>query len=88
LTKTARAQKQSIKYFRDPFRLVPAMDLSSAADAFTRNAILTSNEIRSVIGYPPSKEPDADKLRNKNLNQPEPNTPEQQGDKKDEKLRL
>lgn len=73
LTKTARSQKQSIMYFRDPFKLVPVSQLAEIADKFTRNEILSSNEIRQIIGRKPSKDPSADELRNKNLNQPEPN---------------
>lgn len=71
LTKTARTQKQSIEYFKDPFRLVPVSDLSEIADKFTRNEIMTSNEIRQIIGMRPSSDPGADELRNKNLNPPE-----------------
>ena len=67
LTKTARSQKQSIMFFRDHFRLVPVSDLSEIADKFTRNEIMTSNEIRQVIGMKPSSDPNADELRNKNL---------------------
>ena len=70
LTKTARAQGQSIMYFRDPFRLVPLADLAEIADKLTRNAILSSNEFRAIMGFRPSKDPEADKLRNKNLNPP------------------
>jgi hypothetical protein len=68
LTKTGRTQGQSIKYFRDPFRLVPVMDLAEIADKMTRNEILSSNEVRAIIGYKPSSDPEADELRNKNLN--------------------
>ena len=68
LTKTARAQKQTIMYFRDPFKLVPVNDIAEIADKFTRNEIMTSNEIRQIVGMKPSKDPDADELRNKNLN--------------------
>ena len=68
LTKTARSQHQSIVFFRDPFRLVPVNDLAEIADKFTRNEIMTSNEIRQVIGMKPSDDPRADELRNKNLN--------------------
>jgi len=68
LTKTARSQKQAILYFRDPFKLVPVSSLAEIADKFTRNEILTSNEIRSILGYRPSTDPNADKLQNKNLN--------------------
>ena len=70
LTKTARTQLQSIKFFRDPFKLVPVSDISEIADKFTRNEIMTSNEIRQVIGMKPSDDPNADELRNKNLSQP------------------
>lgn len=69
LTDRMRANGQSIEYFRDPFRLVPASDMAELADKFTRNAIMTSNEIRQIIGLKPSDDPDADVLRNKNLNQ-------------------
>ena len=68
LTKTARTQRQSIEYFRDAFSLVPVTELANIADKFTRNEILSSNEVRAVIGYKPSKDPAADELRNKNLN--------------------
>lgn len=70
LTKTARTQRQSIMYFKDAFSLVPANELANVADKFTRNEILTSNEVRSIIGYKPSKDPGADELRNKNINAP------------------
>ena len=69
LSRVAREQKQSIEFFRDPFRLVPVSDISEIADKFTRNEIMTSNEIRAVIGMKPSKDPGADELRNKNLSQ-------------------
>ena len=68
LTKTALAQLQSITFFRDPFKLVPVSELSEIADKFTRNEIMTSNEIRQIIGMKPSDNPEADELRNKNLN--------------------
>lgn len=68
LTKTARTQKQSIMFFKDAFSLVTASELADIADKFTRNEILSSNEVRAVIGYRPSKDPAADELRNKNLN--------------------
>lgn len=68
LTKTARTQKQAIKYFRDPFKLVPVNDIAEIADKFTRNEIMTSNEIRQIVGMKPSDDPEADELRNKNLN--------------------
>jgi len=69
LTKTARTQLQSIEFFRDPFRLVPVSQIAEIADKFTRNEIMTSNEIRGIIGMKPSDDPNADQLRNKNLNQ-------------------
>lgn len=69
LTKTARSQKQSIVFFRDPFKLVPVNDLAEIADKFTRNEIMSSNEFRQVIGMKPSSDPRADELRNKNLNE-------------------
>lgn len=67
LTKTARSQLQSISFFRDPFKLVPVNEIAEIADKFTRNEIMTSNEIRQVIGMKPSDDPRADELRNKNL---------------------
>ena len=67
LTKTARTQRQSIVFFRDPFRLVPVNDMAEIADKFTRNEIMTSNEIRQVVGMKPAEDPNADILRNKNL---------------------
>ena len=94
LTKTARAQKQTIMYFRDPFKLVPVNDIAEIADKFTRNEIMTSNEIRQIVGMKPSKDPEADVLRNKNLNksaeemkQPQqPIKPEKEVDAKDAKV--
>ena len=70
LTKTARSQRQSISFFRDPFKLVPVNEIAEIADKFTRNEIMTSNEIRQVIGMKPSDDPRADELRNKNLSEP------------------
>lgn len=70
LTKTARSQKKSISFFTDPFKLVPVSQLSEMADKFTRNEIMTSNEIRQIIGLKPSSDPNADVLRNKNLSAP------------------
>ena len=70
LTKTARTQGQSIEFFRDPFKLVPVSQIAEIADKFTRNEIMTSNELRQIIGMKPSNDPNADQLRNKNLNQP------------------
>ena len=69
LTKTARSQRQTIMYFRDPFKLTPVLDLAEIADKFTRNEIMTSNEIRQIVGMKPADDPSADELRNKNLNQ-------------------
>lgn len=69
LTKTARSQLQSIVYFRDPFRLVPVNDIAEIADKFTRNEIMTSNEIRQIVGMQPSKDPKADELVNSNISQ-------------------
>ena len=71
LTKTARTQNQTIMFFSDPFKLVPVNNIADIADKFTRNEILTSNEIRQIIGVKPSNDPKADKLINSNLNQPE-----------------
>ena len=69
LTKTARTQGQTIMFFRDPFKLVPVTSIAEIADKLTRNEILSSNEVRGLIGFKPSKDPRADELRNKNLNQ-------------------
>ena len=68
LTKTARTQHHSIEYFKDPFKLVPVSQIAEIADKMTRNEIMTSNEIRQIIGMKPSADPEADELRNKNLN--------------------
>lgn len=88
LTKTARTQNQTIMPFRDPFKLVPVSELADIADKFTRNAIISSNEMRSKIGFKPSKDPEADKLSNKNLNQAtpgdKPKEVKMEGDNKDE----
>ena len=67
LTKTARSQGQSIMFFRDPFKLVPVNDIAEIADKFTRNEIMTSNEIRQIIGMKPSEDPKADQLLNSNI---------------------
>lgn len=69
LTPTARTQHQSITFYREPFKLVPVNDLAEIADKFTRNAILSSNEIRGLIGFKPVDDPKADELSNKNLNE-------------------
>lgn len=74
LTKTARTRKQTIYFYRDPFKLVPVSQISDIADKFTRNEIMTSNEIRQIVGMKPSKDPNADELRNKNLNKSEAET--------------
>ena len=79
LTKTARTQKQSIIYFRDPFKLVPVSQLADIADKFTRNEILTSNELRAEIGYKPVDDPKANMLINKNLNMSDEQTAEVYG---------
>lgn len=71
LTKTARSQGQSITFFRDPFKLVPINNIAEIADKFTRNEILTSNEIRQIVGMKPCDDPKADMLRNSNLNHPD-----------------
>jgi hypothetical protein len=93
LTKTGRSQNQSIMYSRDPFKLVPVTELANIADKFTRNEVLSSNEVRAVVGYRPSKDPRADELRNKNLN---PKNEQQQnkdvinntgGDKQNEEIK-
>lgn len=76
LTKTARSQLQSISFFRDPFKLVPVNNIAEIADKFTRNEIMTSNEIRQVVGMKPSDDPKADELRNKNLSAPSESTSE------------
>jgi hypothetical protein len=73
LTKTARSQRQSIQYFRDPFKLVPVEQIAEIADKFTRNEITSANEIRQAIGMKPAKDPKADELRNSNM--PAPSEP-------------
>ena len=83
LTKTARSQKQSILFFRDPFKLVPVSEIAEIADKMTRNEIMTSNEIRQKIGMTPSKDPNADKLRNSNLSAPKEESTEQNISKED-----
>lgn len=69
LSRTARAQRQSIVFFRDPFKLVPVSQIADIADKFTRNEVLSSNEVRAIIGFKPIDDPRANELRNKNLNQ-------------------
>ena len=90
LTKTARSQGQRIRFFRDPFKLVPVEQLAEIADKFTRNKIATSNELRAVIGWAPSDDPSADKLENSNLNQPTTEggeTPDEQEDVRLQRVR-
>jgi hypothetical protein len=77
ITKTARTQGQTIRYLRDPFKFVPVSELAKIADSFTRNEVLSSNEVRGIIGFKPSDEENADSLRNKNLN---PNENMKEGD--------
>ena len=84
LTKTARTQGQSIVFFRDPFKLVPVNQLADIADKFTRNEILSSNEVRQIIGYKPVDDPKADELRNKNLNEKADNEAPVTADQKSE----
>ena len=74
LTKTARSQKQTIRFFIDPFKLVTISNIAGVADTFTRNEIMTSNEVRQIIGLKPSGDPKADKLVNSNMPQPEDET--------------
>ena len=76
ISKTARTQGQTVMYFRDPFKLVPTSQIAEMADKFTRNEIMSTNEVRAVLGMKPANDPRADELRNKNINQeadaPEP----------------
>jgi len=88
LTKTARSQLQSISFFRDPFKLVPVNEISEIADKFTRNEIMTSNEIRQIIGMKPSDDPKADELRNKNLSQPKDDQTDLSNDATGEKIEM
>ena len=74
LTKTARTQNQAISFFRDPFKLAPVSQIAEIADKFTRNEIMTKNEIRSMMGMRPSDDPRADELRNSNINQADAET--------------
>ena len=78
LSKTARSQKQSIMFFRDPFKLVPVNDLAEIADKLTRNEIMSKNEIRQIIGRKPSDDPKADKLINSNITQPDESSNEEE----------
>lgn len=79
LTKTARTQKQSILFFRDPFKLLPVSNLAEVADKFTRNEIMSSNEFRQIVGLRPSDDPRADKLENKNIRNPDTEPPVPEG---------
>lgn len=88
LTKTARSQLQSILFFRDPFKLVPVNEISEIADKFTRNEIMTSNEIRQIVGMKPSDDPKADELRNKNLSQPKDDQTDPSNDATGEKIEM
>lgn len=78
LTKTARSQGQTIKFFNDPFKLVPVSQMAEIADKLTRNEILSSNEVRQLIGFKPSSDPKADQLINSNISQPAENRPNEQ----------
>ena len=80
LSKTARTQGQTIMFFKDPFKLVPVANIADIADKFTRNEIMTSNEIRQIIGMKPSDDPKADELRNSNLNHPDEEQPAGEGE--------
>lgn len=73
LSKTARTQGQSIRFFKDPFKLIPVSQLAEMSDKLTRNEIMTSNEVRGIIGLKPSDDPKANELRNSNLNHPDEN---------------
>lgn len=71
ISKTAETQKQAIRFYKDPFKLVPVSKIAEIADKFTRNEVMTANEVRSIIGMKPSSDPKADELRNANLNHPD-----------------
>ena len=86
LSKTAMSQNQTILFFRDPFRLVPVNDMAEIADKFTRNEIMTSNEIRQKVGLKPSSDPKADELRNTNLRLPDEQTTTKIETKKEEEI--
>lgn len=88
LTKTARSQGQAIMFFTEPFRMTPVSQLADIADKFTRNEILTSNEVRQYIGIKPSSDPKADELRNSNLNHPNENGNQQIDPPKEEDTKL
>lgn len=78
ISKTARSQKQAIRFFRDPFKLLPIAGIAEIADKLTRNEIMTSNEVRSKLGMLASKDPKADQLNNANINQKDEGTPTRQ----------
>ena len=88
ISKTAQSQRQAVRFFRDPFKLVPISNIADIADKFTRNCIMTSNEMRSKIGLVPSKDPKADQLVNSNLNQPEEESKETKVVNGEEKIDL
>ena len=81
LSKTARTKMHTIMFFREPFKLVPINNIADIADKFTRNEIMTSNEIRQIIGMKPSNDPKADQLINSNLNHPEESAVDKSADK-------
>lgn len=87
LTKTARSQGQSIMFFTEPFRMTPAAQMADLADKLTRNEVLTSNEVRQIIGIKPSSDPKADELRNSNLNHPDENGNQQTDPPKEEDMK-
>ena len=80
LSKTARTQGQTIMFFREPFKLMPVSEIAETADKLTRNEILSSNEIRQLVGFKPSDDPKADELRNSNISRPDENTPAEDSD--------
>lgn len=88
ISKTAQSQGQAVRFFRDPFKLVPISNIADIADKFTRNCVMTSNEMRSKIGLVPSKDPKADQLINSNLNQPEEESKETKVVNGEEKIDL
>lgn len=88
ISKTAQSQGQAVRFFRDPFKLVPISNIADIADKFTRNCVMTSNEMRSKIGLEPSKDPKADQLINSNLNQPEEESKETKVVNGEEKIDL
>lgn len=83
ISRTARTQGQAIRFFRNPFKLIPVSELAEMADKLTRNEIMSSNEIRSAIGLKASTDPKADELRNSNLNHPDENQNEEDSEKVD-----